>query len=646
MFSHVENTYLAHLTGDSHHPYTKGKLCAKGFSLLEKNKRHDRLKSPYYQEIKGSGRFKKITWKKAYELITSEMLNIHKQYGNFLPLALYKGTGNTGIHHYVTDEFFSSLGKTTRALSSTLKDTIPWGTGSFQMCNPVLIKESSLILIWGANPAATNIHLIPLLIEAKVKGAKIIVIDPVYTQTAELADLYIQLIPGTDGTLARILAKSLLESDLIDKEFIKEYSNGFDSFVKEIQGIDSDKTLLQCGVSKDAIDIIISWFHTEGAVSHLLGAGPRKHSNSQQAICAVEALAAIHGDIGKRGGGIFSWNKEFPLFNNQRYGESDAKNRYILLHQELELSTKSDPPIEMLWITSGNPITQYPDADSVRQFIQDIPFVVTVEHFMTPTAQMSNLVLPTTTLFEQLDIVVNCWHKEVTLNEKAIPPFHESRSEWMIMKELAERLNEYDTELSSFPIHSSEEEYLNAQFNDSVSERYNINSLGELKERTMFLYQPVMTRENLKFTTESGKFQFCSTEANSLPYKKADIARISPSEDYPFWLITAHHPYRMNSQFHYLNLRDEDEDCIVINPVAAKRKKIFDGEVIRVFNERAEVEIKAKYSDKVPKDILFIYQSWYPHSKVVINQLIPTHSNDNINTDFAFYDTFVNVEKL
>ena len=152
-------------------------------------------------------------------------MNIYKHYDSFLPLALFKGSGNIGVHHFVADEFFSSIGETTRIFgSSSLYSGFPsieYDTGAVNRPDPSTIKEASMIMIWGTNPAATNIHLIPYILDAKIKGAKIVVIDPLYTQTAELADLYIQLRPSTDGALACLLIKHLLEKNAYDKKFFE-----------------------------------------------------------------------------------------------------------------------------------------------------------------------------------------------------------------------------------------------------------------------------------------------------------------------------------------------------------------------------------------------------------------------------------------
>ncbi|WP_042349445.1 molybdopterin-dependent oxidoreductase [Bacillus massiliigorillae] len=646
MISHIENNQLIHISGNLAHPYTKGKLCAKGFSYLEKNYHQERLKYPYYQEVKGSGKFKQITWEKAFDLIIREMMNIYQRNESFLPLALYKGSGNIGVHHFVTEEFFSSLGPTTRLVNYPFPsidfEVLQYDLGDFEMSDPSTIKEASLVIIWGSNPAATNIHLIPILIEAKIKGAKIVVIDPLYTQTAELADLYIQLSPGTDGALANILTKSLLENNSFDNEFLKEYTFGFDKFHEIIRKIDTSEYLEKCDVTNEAFNMLVEWLKDKRTVSHIIGSGLQKHSNTRQNIRSIGALAIVHGDIGKVGGGIFLRKNNSSIFNNQDFRQCNNGNRIFHLDQNMDsFAPNVKLPIEMLWISCANPITQESNSNSFFQFLRDIPFVVTVDQFLTPTAQMSNLVLPTTTHFEEMDIVMSCWHNEVALNEKAIPPYYESRSEWNIMNELAIRLNKFSSVVCSFPIHSSEEEYLNAQFNDPVFKRYYIKSVSDLRKKSMTANLPKIAWEDKKFYTETGKYQFYSLEAEKkgvLPMPLF-IDGKSPTIDYPFWLITPHHPYALNSQFHFLNLTDEEEGYVGINSKVANLLGIFDGEIIKVFNNHDYLEIKAKYISKIPKDILLIYQRWYKNSKVNVNKLSGSNS-------FELYDTFVNVSKI
>ncbi|MBB6446619.1 molybdopterin-containing oxidoreductase family protein [Bacillus benzoevorans] len=647
MISYVENDRLLRIAGDFNHPYTKGKLCAKGFSYTEKNTHSERLKYPYYQKIKGSGKFIQITWEKAFQLIVSEMLNIYKHFGSFLPFAWFKGSGNIGVHHFVADDFFSSIGETTRLIGSSSLfsgcQTVENGHDALNRFNPSGIKEAATIIIWGANPAATNIHLIPFIFDAKIKGAKIVVIDPLFTQTAELADLYIQLRPGSDGTLACLLIKHLIEQNAVDKSFAPIHSVENHDFSKNM---DVKEYLLNCDVSEEAFNLLAGWLTNAKTAAYVVGTGLQKHANFEQTIHSIETLAEVHGDTGKMGGGIYFRRNNTLLFNNQLTKQGVEKNRLLNIHEMSKRnSSPNQHPVQMLWVTCANPLTQEPNANEAKRWLKEIPLVVTVDQFMTPTAQMSNLILPTTTHFEEMDIVASSWHKEIALNERAVSPFYESRSEWRIMTELAERLKQHLPSHCTFPLYPSEEEYLNAQFNEQVFRHYSIRNVLDLKERRMtgVMAQDVLSDRQAYSETKDDQPSGKTTESPSLD--KSVLGKYPPKE-YPFWLMTPHHPYAFNSQFHFLQLSDETEAFVGIHPKAASALGIKNGDIVKVYNQQACIEIKAVYSKQVAKDIVLIYQGWYPESEININELVTNQHPESGNETAAFFDTFVNVRKL
>ena len=403
--------------------------------------------------------------------------------------------------------------------------------------------------------------------------------------------------------------------------------------IHSINEIDEEDYLMNCDVPKEALSLLLTWLTDAKAVSYVTGTGLQKHSNFNQTLRFIEVLAAIRGDIGKIGGGIYSRVNDTMIFNNQTPEKLVGKNRVMNMNDR---NRAGDQPVKMLLVSCANPLTQEPDSISTKRFLMDIPFVVTVDQFMTPTAQMSNLILPTTTHFEEMDIIVNWWHREIALNEKALSPYYESRSEWWIMTELAKRLNEQLPSLCTFPIYSSEEEYLNAQFNHEVLQRYSIRNLSDLKERRM---TGVLsdTRVNQCYTNKAKDF-------------KPRMGEL-PSRDYPFWFITPHHPYAFNSQFHFLNLSDEKEALAIIHPKAATDRGITNGDIVKVYNDQACIEMKAVCSKQVPKDIVMVYQGWYPDSDVSINDLISAKQEvsreaSSVFHNYAFFDTFVNVEKF
>ena len=212
MFSVVENGRIAELKGDSAHPYTNGKLCAKGFALMEMNRHPERLKYPYYQEVKGSGKFIKISWEKAYDLIISEMVHIPAEQPFPSPRILC-GNRQHGRSTPGDRAFFAGLPGRQKSLTFL---QLCWRLATCRRTRKAPghgSERSGTHCDLGSQPRRHQCPSYPFLIEARVKGAKIVVIDPLYTQTAEMADLYVQLRPGSDAKLACLLLKGLLESD-------------------------------------------------------------------------------------------------------------------------------------------------------------------------------------------------------------------------------------------------------------------------------------------------------------------------------------------------------------------------------------------------------------------------------------------------
>jgi anaerobic selenocysteine-containing dehydrogenase len=250
-------------------------------------------------------------------------------------------------------------------------------------------------------------------------------------------------------------------------------------------------------------------------------------------------------------------------------------------------------------------------------------------------------------------MVYSHWHNRIALNEKAVPPYYESKSEWRIMNDLSLRLKAIDPNLCNLPVFCSEEEYLNQQFNHHTEELFGCSSIVELQEKEVIMDPQTIAWHDKQFATATGKYQFYSPEAkqNGFPPTPQYIAGKKAPMNYPFWLITPHHPYAINSQFHYLNLSDERESYVGIHPNVAKRLHIFDGEIVKVYNDQDTIKIKAVYSKQVAEDILLIYQGWDPVSNIHVNRLIPvleTDMGEKVSgaKGIAYYDAFVNVAKL
>ena len=255
-----EKWTLTKVTGDHKHGYTKGLLCAKGYNYINNVYHPDRLKYPMRQYPRGSGQWQRISWTEAIEIIAGKIIELNHRYESNLSLALNKYSGNMGILHHAMEGFFNGLGKTSRAVGNPCwspgMDAVYYDYGEHQTSDMQDILHSETIILWGINPVWTSIHSLNYIYEAQRRGAKVITIDPVYTETAKKSDTYIQIKPGSDGALATAIAKYILEHDLFDREFIDKYTVGWEELRDYIDSFSMEEALNQCGQTIEAIQFL------------------------------------------------------------------------------------------------------------------------------------------------------------------------------------------------------------------------------------------------------------------------------------------------------------------------------------------------------------------------------------------------------
>ncbi|HKJ65139.1 MAG TPA: molybdopterin-dependent oxidoreductase, partial [Desulfopila sp.] len=232
--SYVKDGVLQFVEGAPESTFTDGGLCVKGNSYVRQLYSPDRIKYPMKQIGRGSGNWKRISWDEALETISSKILEIKAKDDNLLGLGLTKYSGNFGITHYGVEGMMSSLGYTTRFVGTPCWpagiDAQNYDTGSMWCNDPEDMVNSKYIIIWGANPAYCSVHTMKYIYAAQERGAKVVVIDPLMTQTAAKGDLYLQVAAGEDGALALGMARHLVEKKLVDRDFVTKYALGYDEF--------------------------------------------------------------------------------------------------------------------------------------------------------------------------------------------------------------------------------------------------------------------------------------------------------------------------------------------------------------------------------------------------------------------------------
>jgi anaerobic selenocysteine-containing dehydrogenase len=660
MLGFVKNGRLEKVTGDPLHGYTKGKLCAKGYSYIKRQYHPERLKYPIRQVGgRGSGRWERITWDEALDIISEKIIMISDQYQSTLPLCLNKYSGNFGLLHYAAEGLFNSLGPTTQAVGSPCwsagLDAQYLDMGGNRVSAPQEMEKASLVILWGVNPAWTAIHSLPYMYRAREKGASIIVIDPLYTQTAKKADLYIQIIPGTDGALALALAAIIWRSGKADRDFLDRYTTGWEQFVLYLDSLNLDSLAAECGQSLATITLLANLIVERKPVFIWAGFGLQRHCNGGQNLRAIDALAALIGNIGKPGSGVHYAHLETWDFTYHILHKQDGR-RAISINQFAEnLKMMSDPPIRFVWFSCRNAVTQDARSNFLIQQLGKMDFVVTVEQFLTPTASNSDIVLPCTTHFEELDVVPSYWHHWLAINEQAVQPYCESKSELSIAQALAKKMNKSRQGSCSFETDKNANDFLDCEFSEAMYQLFDISHWTELLTGPRQAKLSHCAWEDGNFMTPSGKYEFYSEVAkvHGLIPLPTFCPTIKPSSRFPFRLMSPHSQHGLNSQF--LNLdwfkRDNVQPIAYLNTVTAAQKKINAGQLIRLVNTNGTLIVKAEPTMGIPHDVVVVFQGWLPKNNNYLNSLIDGVLSDmgELRTGakgLAFYDAFVQIEKL
>ncbi|HBF4081550.1 molybdopterin-dependent oxidoreductase [Clostridioides difficile] len=323
---YTKGNNVVKIEGDKNHPYTKGFICKKGMAHLDRLNHKDRIKTPM---LKVDGVWKEISFDKAIEIM-AEKLTYYKEKYTSKSVMHYDQYGSGSVLKYIGDIFFNFYGGVSRQKGGPC-----WSAGmhaqkyDFGIAKSHSIEDmlnSKSIFVWGKNPAYTTIHTMQIIKKAKEKGIKIVVIDPIYTKTAQIADKYVRVNPGTDGALAIAMAKIIVEDKLYDEEYINSYVIGFEEYKKYLYSLELSFLIDECGVKENDIRELVD-LYTNKYSSINVGYGLQKYKNGGNTIRAIDALSAITGQIGFSGGGVNYANKVYPSvinsdpYNSQSYGE-------------------------------------------------------------------------------------------------------------------------------------------------------------------------------------------------------------------------------------------------------------------------------------------------------------------------------------
>jgi anaerobic selenocysteine-containing dehydrogenase len=643
----VENGKVVKVEGDKSHPITQGKICSRGRMLETRTNSTERL---LYPLKKVNGQFVRISWEQALDEIAEKMEEIKEKYGTTAILHSHD-YANNGLLKNLDQRFFNCFGGVTELTGSLCWgagiEAQTWDFGSSYSHAPEDIYNSQNVVIWGRNVARTNMHLFQHLQAVKKQGTKLVVIDPIFNQTAKIADMYVSIKPGMDGFLAIGIMKELLRLGLEDQTFIKNYTVGFEDLLALIEQITLDEIIEMTEVRREVFTELAYIYGNRPTMTYL-GLGMQRYANGGNTIRLIDALVAISGNIGIPGGGA--------NFGNLQVGQSfnikaltlperkTASRTFTMMKQAEGILQAKNPAIKMIIVTCGNPLTQVPNTNLVKKAFQSVETVVVFEQFMTDTAELADYVLPTTTVFEEEDIYYSSmYHAYVNYGPAIVDPPGEAKSDLWIWTELAKRLGFGDD------FSYSREEFLKMGL--SHLEKHGITLKKLKQEKHMLLPVKSVPWNDYQFKTPSGKYEFTSLLARQKGFDgklkmmyPAEIGNPKLENKYPYTLLTIH-PLRSNHSQHYHLLESMQSVKIEVSEDIAIEKGLKDGDLVKIFNDRGELTGNIKVMKKAhPKTINIDEGQWQKFGGSV-NTLTSDLESDN-GAGSTLYDCLVNLEKI
>jgi len=654
----VENNKIRRILPYAGNLATPDGPCIKGLSYIERNQSSERIIYPLLRS--SDGKFQKITLNEALD-IAAERISSIKQIHSSKSILWYRGSGMSGLTNEIGYSFWKAFGGATitygnlcwpagleavRLTMGGVKHNVPWD-----------LENAKTLIIWGKNPAETNIQEIAFIDKAKGKGCRVIVIDPIRTPTADKADILFTPKPGSDAALALAIARILINENLIDNKFIKNHVFGFDEFKQSLNITPGDAEKIT-GIPKESI-IDLAFIIGEGApVTFLPGYGLQRHINGGQTIRSILALCIITGNIGKPGSGFNYANLQSYIFDNIKeplsYYPDDAVDspfRRTISMTKLgkDMLAASDPELKAAWIERGNPLLQSPDTNSVNRAFSLLEFKVVVDQFMTDTAAIADLIIPAKDMFEQSDIIGSYWSPYVQFKPKLLQSHGEVIPESEIYFHLAQRLHlEIDRDLIPEPGNEKIEEWLAKRIAG-----YSELSLKDLKDGPVlapFLQQ--VAWNDMKFETPSGKIELYSSEAQKRwgVSPLADFANnVAPESggSFPLVFITPNTGSRIHSQFGNLKIIGDtvQELSALISPEDAKKRNIITGNRISIFNTIGEVYTTVKISNRVTPGLVVLPNGIWYNEGGGGNHLIEGRETD-MGFGAAFHDNMVEIERV
>jgi Anaerobic dehydrogenases, typically selenocysteine-containing len=656
-----ENGRGSRLRGNPDHPITRGFLCGKVAQYLERVYHPDRLLYPQRRiGEKGEGRFTRISWEEALDEIAARLKQTIAAQGpeSVLP---YSYAGTMGILNGASMDrrFFHRLG------ASRLDRTICSATGAAALnasqgfgagTEPEQFSQAKLILAWGANVLGTNVHLWPFIVDARRKGAKFYVIDPVRNRTGCAADHWFAVNPGSDQALALGMMHVILREGWHDQSYIDAHANGFEELQSLARKYAPAEVAPVTGLSIDEICTLAREYALTRPAAIRLNYGIQRSEYGGAAVRAIAALPVLTGSWKDIGGGLQLTTSGAFEFNRAALERPDLQHRSALGRQARvvnmaqlghALTRLDNPPVHALVVYNSNPAAIAPNQTSVLKGLgrEDL-FTVVLEQFQTDTADYADLLLPVTMFLEHADLYRAYGHYYLQMCRAALPAPGETRSNVEIFRLLAAQMGfeddcfgDSDDLLMEAALGSGSPFLKDISLNRLDREGSVRLNLGEPG-------QPFQPFANGGFRTRAGKFEF---GAESLQFRAPAESR-NGDEDlrakYPLELISAKNDDSMNSTLGHRDHVDRQTAVCEMSAEDAQSRDIQPGDLVRLFNDRGECYLTARIGGSVRPGVVRARSTrWNKRSPkgLGINRLTSDRLSD-LGGGPTFYSCLVQIE--
>ena len=686
----VEDDKLIDVRGDPDHPMTRGGLCVKLKDFAEHHYNPDRLLHPMKRVgPKGSGKFEQITYDEACAEIKKQWTAIIDEHG---PQAIMNHCylGNQGTLNGLTsgDAFFNRLGATIgekcycESSSATAWLSTVGPTGAVDLES---LAHSKYIIVWAMNMMSTNLHAWPFILEAKKKGAKIVVIDPIRTRTAKQADWHIAINPGTDGALGLGMMNVIIEEDLVDHDYVDKYLLGYEELKARAAEFPPDKVAKITGIPAEDIRKLSREYATTQPSVIREGVALERAPGGGDAIRIISTLPALVGAWRHVGGGAVEmpiW--EFPfdfdfMCQTQWIKEGTRVINQLDLGGALtgEFGFESQP-LKSVFIHNSNPVSQQQNSNKlVKGLKREDLFTVVSDFFITDTARYADIILPAAMQGEQFDLQVTWGHLYFMVNNPAVPPPGECLSNIDMFRRLAKEMG-YDDDYWDM----TDEEVLMKSYdwNSPVAKGITLEKLKEVGWMRLNVGAPDERAPHAEgnFKTPSGKTEFKASALengnfvaavwrngynekqtaepvdvvpNYIPPNEVSGGDPKLAKRFPLSLISPKPHAFLNSQ--YANepaqqRRQGGEQVVIIHPEDAATRKIESGDYVRVFNDRGSFEGKAELSEDVMKGLAAANLGYWQSMNRTLGAVNSTTSSahSNIGGGGTQSDNLVQIEKV